>query len=104
MKTKITQLSLAMLVTGISSMSAHAADSAIKSANVLEFNDNSVLFVGDSQAGNIVAYETMAAKNPKKGMGYGLFDFSADIEKLLGVKNGDYLIKDLAVHPESNEA
>ncbi len=104
MKTKITQLSLAMLVAGISGMSAHAADSAIESANVLEFNDKSVLFVGDSQGGNIVAYETMAAKNPKKGMAYGLFDFSADIEKLLGVKNGDYLIKDLAVHPESNEA
>lgn len=104
MKTKVTQLSLAMLIAGLSGMSAHAADSAIRSANVLEFNDKSVLFVGDSQTGNIVAYETMAAKNPKKGMGYGLFDFSADIEKLLGVKNGDYLIKDLAVHPESNEA
>ncbi len=104
MKTKITQLSLAMLIAGISGMSAHAADNAIESANVLEFNDKSVLFVGDSQGGNIVAYETMAANNPKKGMSYGLFDLSSDIEKLLGVKNGDYLIKDLALHPESNEA
>lgn len=104
MKTKVTQLSLAILITGLPGMSVHAAESAVQSANVLEFNDKSVLFVGDSQGGNIVAYETMAAKNPKKGMGYGLFDFSADIEKLLGVKNGDYLIKDLAVHPESNEA
>ncbi len=69
MKTKVTQLSLALLITGISGMNAHAADSAIESANVLEFNDKSVLFVGDSQGGNIVAYETMAAKNPKKRHG-----------------------------------
>lgn len=104
MKAKITQLSLALAIAGLSAMNAYAADSAIQSVNVLEFNDKNVLFVGDSKSGNIIAYETKAAENPKKGMGYGLFNFSGDIEKLLGVKSGDYLIKDLAVHPVSNEA
>ena len=58
MKAKITQLSLALAIAGLSAMNAYAADSAIQSVNVLEFNDKNVLFVGDSKSGNIIAYET----------------------------------------------
>jgi len=78
--------------------------SAIKSANVLEFGPNNVLFVGDSQAGAIIAYETKANENNQKGKAYNLNDFDKNIEELLGIQSDELIIRDLAVHPESNEA
>jgi hypothetical protein len=78
--------------------------SDIASANVLEFTPNGILFVGDSYTGTIVAYETESVENTAKGTAYNLKDFDSKIEKLLGVQSDEMLIKDLAVHPESNEA
>jgi len=78
--------------------------SVIKSANVLEFGPNNVLFVGDSQAGAIIAYETKANENNQKGKAYNLNDFDKNIEELLGIQSDELIIRDLAVHPESNEA
>ena len=76
----------------------------IKSANVLEFGPNNVLFVGDSNSGAIVAFETENTENKAKGSAYNLKDFDAKIETLLGVQSDEMLIKDLAVHPQTNEA
>lgn len=104
MNMNITQLGLASAIFGLSSISAFANNNTIQSANVLEFSDNGVLFVGDSKSGTIAAFETAATENQHKGQAFGQFDFGADIEKLLGISNDDYLIKDLAVHPISNEA
>ena len=78
--------------------------SDIASANVLEFTPNGVLFVGDSYTGTIVAYETESTENATKGSAYNLKDFDIKIEKLLGVQSDEMIIKDLAVHPHTNEA
>ena len=78
--------------------------SDIATANVLEFTPNGVLFVGDSYTGTIVAFETENTENAAKGSAYNLKDFDSKIEKLLGVQSDEMIIKDLAVHPQTNEA
>lgn len=81
-----------------------ATNSEIKSANILEFGDNNILFLGDSKTGAVYAIETQTGENKTKGYGYNLNGFDKKVAKFLKLDNDDILFKDLATHPKSGEA
>lgn len=77
---------------------------SIQSMGVLHFNDNGVLFIGDSKAGTIFALdlddnEKNTSEEPLK-----VQDLEAKIAGLLGTTADDILIHDLAVNPISQNA
>ncbi len=87
------------LISGL----AHAA--APQSASVLEFGDESTLFVADSVGGSIHAYDlpdTGAA--PVEDAPYNLLDVDALMIEALGAERGTIRYNDLAVHPVTRDA
>jgi len=81
-----------------------AQNAVLQSANVLEFGPENVLFVGDSKAGAIHAFQTETAENPTMQYGYNVKDLGQKVAAFLGTTAQNILVKDLAVHPATKEA
>ncbi len=62
---------IVIVIIAIFSSVSFSAD--LKSATVLEFGPDNVLFVGDSQTGMLYAFETETVENETKAYGYNLF-------------------------------
>ena len=84
------------------SLSFSYAEAAVPlSATVLEFADEKTLFVADSNAGKIFAYELPEATKANTSKSYNLIGFGKNIEKMLNTDEISY--HDIAVHPVSHE-
>ncbi len=93
-----------LLITFIIGVPAQAKDDPLKSANVLAFGPDNVLFVGDSTTGAVYAFDTVAGQNDQQSSAYNLKNIDAELASLLGTSTDNIQVKDLAVHPESKEA
>ena len=93
-----------LLITFIIGVPAQAKDDPLKSANVLAFGPDNVLFVGDSSTGAVYAFETVAGQNDQQSSAYNLKNIDAELASLLRTSTDNIQVKDLAVHPESKEA
>ncbi len=82
-----------------------AKKGGIASASVLAFGPNDVLFVGDSKAGAIVAFELESATPADADkVYYNIPSIDKKIAAALGVKVDEISITDLAIHPTTKEA
>jgi len=72
-------------------------------ASVLAFGPENVLFIGDSKSGQIhaVATEAVELKDP---VPYNLTDFDLELAKKLQMDARDLIIRDMKIHPLSQEA
>ena len=78
---------------------------APQSASVLEFADDTTLFVADSMGGAIHAYElTGNGAAPEEPAPYNLLDLDALLADALGADAGRLTYHDLAVHPVTRDA
>ena len=93
-----------LLITFIIGVPAQAKDDPLKSANVLAFGPDNVLFVGDSSTGAVYAFDTVAGQNDQQSSAYNLKNIDAELASLLRTSTDNIQVKDLAVHPESKEA
>lgn len=93
-----------LLITFIIGVPAQAKDDPLKSANVLAFGPDNVLFVGDSTTGTVYAFDTVAGQNDQQSSAYNLKNIDAELASLLRTSTDNIQVKDLAVHPESKEA
>lgn len=93
-----------LLATTVMSGTLHAEADALQSVSVLSFSTNNVLFVGDSKAGAIHAYELGTAPMAKESKAYNLTDINQTIADALGTSTDQIAVKDLAVHPASKVA
>ncbi len=82
-----------------------AQDSVPQSATALEFGDANTLFVADSEAGKIYAYELPeAAAFEGDPLSYNLNGFGAKVADHLNADQSDLLFHDVIVHPVSRDA
>lgn len=73
--------------------------------SVLEFGLDDTLFVGDSKAGAIHAYDLPGASRARKDdVAYNLLDLDGLFVKALGAEPGTVIYNDLAVHPVTRDA
>jgi hypothetical protein len=72
----------------------------VRSLGVMTFGADNTLFIGDSEAGAILALDVQDSK-PASGA-IDLQGIDRKIAQLLGVTPADILIRDLAVHPVSH--
>lgn len=74
------------------------------SASILEFADNSTLFVADSDSSKIFAYQLPKAEPATRSESYNLEGAGTKIAALLGVPVSAVSYHDIAIHPVSKEA
>lgn len=74
----------------------------LQSISVIKFGPDNILFVGDSTAATIFAFELETATETKNN--FNIFGIDKKIADLLGVSLEQISIKDLAIHPISKEA
>ena len=75
---------------------------ALPGADVLAFGPDNVLFIGDSKGGVIHAV-SIEAKELKDPVPYNFLDFDLALSKALEVRPRDLIIRDMKVHPVSQE-
>lgn len=85
------------------SISANFLWAQPESANVLTFNEEQVLFIGDSYSGQIFAYP-MSEQAQTKSVSFNVRALDRKIASALGAQMGDFKIVDLAVNPVSKNA
>ena len=88
----------------LASFPAVAIAQAPQSATVLEFGDESTLFVADSVAGLIHAYSLPEAPAQSESKPYNLEGISRSLASSLGVAEADSTFNDLAVNPATQIA
>jgi type IV secretory pathway VirJ component len=93
---------VAAVLLGSASVAAHA-DADPTSLTILEFADENTLFVADSDAGQILAYELPKAQAAKQSASYNLEGAGSKLAKLLGVDSLSLIYHDIATHPVSKE-
>lgn len=102
----ITALALLFLASGVS---ADGGDGQLQSAGALAFNDNNVLFVGDSKAGRVHAFnlnDSILSDQSEYSLGRAqtfegrtlIEDLDEQIAELLGTASNEISINDMVVH------
>lgn len=86
------------------SLPAAAMAQAPQSATVLEFADETTLFVADSVGGLIHAYSLPDPSAQSESKPYNLEGFSRKLAAILGVAEADITFNDLAVNPATHVA
>ncbi len=84
---------------GAQPASKAAAD--VASISALAFGPDGVLFLGDSRAGAVHALDLGERDAPSEGTRYAMLDIEARIAALVGTKEADVMIHDLAADPRS---
>ena len=75
----------------------------IESLGVLKFNDDGVLFAGDSVSGAIHAFDLTAEAQTADAFEINVYEIDVQIAAVLGTSQGNIQINDIAVHPVSGE-
>ncbi|MEM8862211.1 MAG: hypothetical protein AAGD96_28150, partial [Chloroflexota bacterium] len=75
----------------------------IESLGVLEFNEDGILFIGDSISGAIHAFDFTAAEQASNTFEVNVYEIDAQIAAVLGTSQSNIKINDIAVHPLSGE-
>jgi len=73
----------------------------IKSMGTLEFNEDGILFIGDSQGGAVYAVDLSDKEKSDNAEGVSINDLEGQIAGLLGTSEDNVLIHDMAVNPIS---
>ncbi|MEQ9402133.1 MAG: hypothetical protein RIM99_00995 [Cyclobacteriaceae bacterium] len=73
----------------------------IKSMSKLKFNDDGILFLGDSEGGAIYAIDLKDSQKSEFAEGVGVPDIEGEIAGMLGTSAENVLIHDMAVNPVS---
>jgi hypothetical protein len=73
----------------------------IKSLGVLSFNEEGILFAGDSVSGAIHAFDLSKEHRAQKSFSVHVYEIDAQIAAILGTKKSHIQINDIAVHPIS---
>ncbi len=104
MKTKnlITKSIVSALSLAAVSFSASAI-TTLNSATILEFADEKTLFVADSDASQVLAFEMPVVKAAQDSVAYNLKGAGSKIAQLLGTNSSKLSYHDIAVHPLSKE-
>jgi len=96
-------ISLAAAAVALSAYTALAE--APVSPTVLEFAQDDTLFVADSTAGTIFAYDLPnMGTPPAEDVAYNLLDVDSSVEALLAADPRSVIYNDLAVHPVTRQA
>lgn len=82
----------------------HSAPSGLTSISVMKFGPENVLFVGDSRAATLFAFELGAAGSPREPRPYNLHAIDQKIADLLGAPLDQISIRDMVVQPSTGEA
>jgi len=85
-------------------MRENANPPELQSLSVIEFGPGNVLFVGDSKSATLFAFDLGEARPPEGSQFYNVKDIDASIAALLGAPLDEITIKDLAVHPVTQDA
>ena len=81
----------------------HENGQEVKSLGVLEFNDEGILFIGDSVSGAIHAFDFTAESKASDSFEVNVYDIDTQIAAVLGTSQSNIQINDIAVHPVSGE-
>ena len=81
----------------------HEYGREIESLGVLEFNDEGILFIGDSISGAIHAFDFTAEEQASESFEINVYEIDAQIAAVLGTVQSSIQINDIAVHPLSGE-
>lgn len=93
---------LSMLMLGVTIASSAFAGNP-QSANVIKFGNINTLFVGDSKSATLYAYTIEAGENASSQMAYNLKAIDAKFSTYLKTAPGNFIIRDMAIHPVSKE-
>lgn len=93
----------ALSLATISFSTLVTAATTLSSATILEFADEKTLFVADSDASQVLAFEMPAVKAVKDSVAYNLKGAGSEIAQLLGTDSSKLSYHDIAVHPQSKE-
>ena len=74
---------------------------AIKSISTLEFNDQGILFIGDSRSASVFAIDLADNTKSTNDKGLNINDLEGDLAGMLGTSSDNVLIHDMAVNPIS---
>ena len=77
---------------------------AFENITALAFGDDGTLYVADSAVGTVTALTPPDATNPGAGTSYNLAKMDSGIAEVLGTTPANVRVKDLAVHPSTQEA
>jgi hypothetical protein len=89
-----------LMAAGLASVCGTPPSStAVKSISVLTISQDNVLFVGDSVAAAVHAFELGAGEPTEDSKSYNLIGIDSKIADALGAPPEQIYIKDLAVHP-----
>ncbi|MEM1348485.1 MAG: hypothetical protein AAGI01_08025, partial [Myxococcota bacterium] len=70
----------------------------------ITFDPEGALYVADSDSGEVTAIDVSQEIESGEMVAYNLQNLDATLSELLGAPSADLRVKDLAVHPQSNEA
>lgn len=98
MKVKSIVLACLLLTNGL------VFASTPQSVNVIKFGDANTLFVGDSKSAILYAYSVAPSAIPQSPKAYNIHDLSIKIAAFAKVGVMDFIIRDMALNPASNEA
>lgn len=96
-----------LLLIGLAVLSIHSTaqnkqgSPEIKSIGTLEFNDEGILFIGDSHGGAVFAVDLEDKEKSDHMEGVTVADLEGQIAGLLGTSADNVLVHDLAVNPIS---
>src|SRR5262249_42697171 len=76
----------------------------LKSLSVLKFGPGNVLFAGDSNSATLFAFDLGDAQPAEKPQFYNLHNIDSAIAEILGAPVSEITVKDLAVHPITQDA
>lgn len=100
---RLSPLTSSLLLIGLTSTVAVAQTP--QSADVLEFGLDDTLFVADSVAGELFAFDLPdTGAPPAEDQAYNLLDLDSRIEEALGAATRSIRYNDLAVHPVTRDA
>jgi hypothetical protein len=96
---------LALSISAFALGAGLAQAQTLQSASVLEFADANTLFVADSVAGDILAFDLpQAGAAPEAAAAYNLLDLDGLLADALGADVRGFRYHDLAVHPVTRDA
>lgn len=76
----------------------------LQAISVMEFGPGNVLFVGDSRSATLFAFDLGELQPPENPPFYNLANLDSSIAEVLGASCEGITIKDLAVHPVTQDA
>ena len=74
---------------------------SIKSISTLEFNDQGILFIGDSKSAKVFAINLGDNTHVNVDKALNITDLEGDLAEMLGTSRDNVLIHDMSVHPIS---